>query len=113
MVGLGSAENARRFARALDFPLDLLYAGEGPAHAAHGPQNLGSHSRLLVSAAAIPSAVLYVSLSAVRTHADSTGACYKALGFSPGFGSDLAISPYLKLLPMLMGIGSPGTMQEV
>ena len=29
-----------------------------------------------------------------------------------GFGADLRVSPYLKLLPMLMGIGSPGTMQE-
>ncbi|EIE18540.1 hypothetical protein COCSUDRAFT_60209 [Coccomyxa subellipsoidea C-169] len=69
-VGLGSTENARAFARALDFPLDLLYA-------------------------------------------DSTGAVYRALGFSPGFAPDADVSPYLKLLPMLMGIGSPGTIQEV
>lgn len=48
-----------------------------------------------------------------KLYADPTGACYKALNFSPGFGTDLEISPYLKLLPMLMGIGSPGTLQEV
>lgn len=47
-----------------------------------------------------------------RCCADATGACFRALGFSPGFGADLRVSPYLKLLPMLMGIGSPGTMQE-
>lgn len=46
-------------------------------------------------------------------YADPDGACYTALGFSEGFGADLEISPYLKLLPMLMGIGSPGTIQEV
>jgi len=44
---------------------------------------------------------------------DSTGAMYRALGFSPGFAPDAQVSPYLKLLPMLMGIGSPGTIQEV
>ena len=45
--------------------------------------------------------------------ADATGQCYKALGFSPGFAPDADASPYLKLLPMLAGIGSPGTIQEV
>ena len=45
--------------------------------------------------------------------ADETGQCYKALGFSPGFAPDADVSPYLKLLPMLAGIGSPGTIQEV
>lgn len=38
---------------------------------------------------------------------------YRALGFSQGFAPDANVSPYLKLLPMLMGIGSPGTIQEV
>ncbi|CAL8466035.1 g5571 [Coccomyxa elongata] len=46
-------------------------------------------------------------------HADSTGAMYRALGFSQGFAPNANVSPYLKLLPMLMGIGSPGTIQEV
>lgn len=46
-------------------------------------------------------------------YADPDGACYSALGFSPGFAPDLDISPYAKLLPMLAGIGSPGTIQEV
>ncbi|KAG2483176.1 hypothetical protein HYH03_017968 [Edaphochlamys debaryana] len=41
------------------------------------------------------------------------GALYRALGFSGGFGEDLPVSPYLKLLPMLAGVGSPGTLQEV
>ncbi len=34
-----------------------------------------------------------------------------ALGWSPGFLPDVQVSPYLKLLPMLAGIGSPGTVQ--
>jgi hypothetical protein len=46
-------------------------------------------------------------------YADPTGACYSALGFSPGFAPGADINPYLKLLPMLAGIGSPGTLQEV
>lgn len=41
------------------------------------------------------------------------GQLYQSLGFSPGFAKDLDISPYVKLLPMLAGIGSPGTLQEV
>eukprot|EP00877_Chromochloris_zofingiensis_P011333 jgi/Chrzof1/6453/Cz18g11140.t1 len=69
-VGLGTPENARLFARELNYPLEHLYA-------------------------------------------DPSGACYKALGFNPGFAADVDINPYLKLLPMLMGIGSPGTVQEV
>ncbi|GFR53261.1 hypothetical protein Agub_g16043, partial [Astrephomene gubernaculifera] len=38
---------------------------------------------------------------------------YRALGFSPGLAPDLPLSPALKLLPMLAGLGSPGTLQEV
>jgi hypothetical protein len=45
--------------------------------------------------------------------ADPTGDLYRALGFSPGFAPDANISAYAKLLPMLAGIGSPGTIQEV
>lgn len=43
--------------------------------------------------------------------ADSSAACHKALGYSAGFlpGSD--VNGYVKLLPMLAGIGSPGTVQ--
>lgn len=46
-------------------------------------------------------------------YADASGAAYKALGFNPGFAAGTDVNPYLKLLPMLMGIGSPGTVQEV
>lgn len=46
-------------------------------------------------------------------YADPTGACYKALGFSPGFAPGSDINPYVKLLTMLAGVGSPGTVQEV
>ena len=48
---------------------------------------------------------------AVLSGADPTGACYKALGFSPGFEAPL--NPYVRLLVMLAGIQSPGTIQEV
>jgi hypothetical protein len=44
---------------------------------------------------------------------DPSGELYRALGFSPGFAPDVKISAYAKLLPMLAGIGSPGTIQEV
>mmetsp|Transcript_27734 Transcript_27734/g.46624 ORF Transcript_27734/g.46624 Transcript_27734/m.46624 type:complete len:144 (+) Transcript_27734:1-432(+) len=33
--------------------------------------------------------------------------------FSQGFIPEAPVSPYFKLLPMLAGIGSPGTIQEV
>lgn len=69
-VGLGSVENARKFAELLNFPLDLVYC-------------------------------------------DPSGAAYEALGFSPGFAPEFPVNPYLKLFPMLAGIGSPGTIQEV
>ncbi|KAJ9511517.1 hypothetical protein QJQ45_029825 [Haematococcus lacustris] len=50
---------------------------------------------------------------ATKLFADPSGAAYKALGFNPGFLPDLDISPYAKLLPMLAGVGSEGTLQEV
>jgi len=48
-----------------------------------------------------------------RIYVDQEGNLHKQLGFSGGFGEKLPINPYLKLLPMLAGIGSPGTIQEV
>lgn len=48
---------------------------------------------------------------------DEDGAAYSALGFSNGFQprlpGDKKLNPYLRLLPMLAGIGSPGTIQAV
>lgn len=45
---------------------------------------------------------------------DSTAHLYEELMFSKGFlPENKQVSPYLKLLPMLMGIGSPGTIPEV
>ena len=38
---------------------------------------------------------------------------YQLLQFNKGFLPESNISPYLKLLPMLIGIGSPGTIGEV
>lgn len=43
-----------------------------------------------------------------KLYADPSGACYQALGFTPGFGEGSDLNPYMKLVPMLMGIGSPG-----
>ncbi|CAD7696283.1 unnamed protein product [Ostreobium quekettii] len=48
-----------------------------------------------------------------RLYADPAGECHRALGFNPGFARDADISPYIKLLTMLAGVGSPGTIQEV
>jgi hypothetical protein len=51
---------------------------------------------------------------------DSIAACCAALECSAGFGRESALaeqsnaaSPYLRLLPMLVGIGSPGTLFKV
>lgn len=46
-------------------------------------------------------------------YADPASACHKALGYSPGFLGQSSVNGYVKVLPMLAGIGSPGTMQEV
>jgi hypothetical protein len=46
-------------------------------------------------------------------YADEDARLYKELGFEQGFMPDADVSPYVKLLPMLAGIGSPGTIQEV
>ena len=67
-----------------------------------GPGSTGS-ARLFADAHRLPLASLF---------ADPSGAAYSALDLSPGFAPDLPVSPYLKLLPMLAGIGSPGTLQE-
>eukprot|EP01025_Chloroclados_australasicus_P033082 TRINITY_DN3360_c1_g1_i1.p2 TRINITY_DN3360_c1_g1~~TRINITY_DN3360_c1_g1_i1.p2 ORF type:complete len:286 (-),score=30.02 TRINITY_DN3360_c1_g1_i1:330-1187(-) len=55
----------------------------------------------------------YVGLPVEFIHADETGQAYEKMGFSKGFAPDADVNPYLKLLPMLMGIGSPGTIGEV
>jgi AhpC/TSA antioxidant enzyme len=44
-------------------------------------------------------------------YADPVAACHKALGYNAGFLPDSDVNGYLKLLPMLAGIGSPGTVQ--
>lgn len=46
-------------------------------------------------------------------YADQDGACCEALGFEPGFAPDVEVSPYAKLLPMLLGVESEGTIPEV
>jgi hypothetical protein len=46
-------------------------------------------------------------------YADPVGDLYTALGFSRGALPDAPVSPYAKLLLMLAGIESPGTIQEV
>ena len=48
-----------------------------------------------------------------RLYADEEASAYGQFGFSRGFLPDLPVNPYLKLLPMLAGIGSPGTLQAV
>ena len=46
-----------------------------------------------------------------KLYCDPEAETYKLFGFSRGFLPDVPINPYLKLLPMLAGIGSPGTIQ--
>ena len=139
-VGLGEPEKARRFAELLDFPLDLLYAGgvesvlkvgrvalrgtEGSAPAAllprrpsnpalanlrmqrccplacvfhHPPPNLEEHTERCALCACCAT--------------DPEGELYRALGFNRGFLPDSNVSSYVKLLAMLAGVGSEGTIQ--
>lgn len=46
---------------------------------------------------------------------DASAGLYEELSFGKGFLAQQSdkVSPYVRLLPMLMGIGSPGTIQEV
>lgn len=44
-------------------------------------------------------------------YADPVACCHKALGYSAGFLPESDVNGYVKLLPMLAGIGSPGTVQ--
>jgi hypothetical protein len=47
-------------------------------------------------------------------YVDPDGSLYTKLGFSKGFAPNTeAVSPYVKLLAMLAGLGSPGTIPEV
>lgn len=47
-------------------------------------------------------------------YVDPDGSLYTKLGFSKGFAPNTeALSPYVKLLAMLAGLGSPGTIPEV
>ena len=48
-----------------------------------------------------------------RLFADPTGACHRALGFSPGAFPDSQLPPQAKLLAMIAGVGSPGTIEAV
>lgn len=48
-----------------------------------------------------------------KLYADPDGVCYEALGYEKGFAPDVNVSPYLKLLPMLLGVDSEGTIPEV
>lgn len=46
-------------------------------------------------------------------YCDPRGENYRKLGFNRGFAPDANVSGYLKLLAMLAGLGSPGTIPEV
>lgn len=48
-------------------------------------------------------------------YADASGACHRALGFSQGALPQYAdqLNPYFRVFLMLLGVGSPGTIQTV
>ena len=46
-------------------------------------------------------------------YTDEEGVCHEALGLSKGLAPDADVSANVKLLGMLAGLGSPGTIQEV
>ena len=62
------------------------------------------HAKEFCSKTGLPIANLYIDFEAKS---------YDALKFEKGFMPNANISPYLKLLPMLMGIQSEGTINEV
>lgn len=53
------------------------------------------------------------NFNAENLYLDEEALSYKALKFEQGFSPDLKISPYLKLIPMLAGIQSEGTVAEI
>ncbi len=133
-VGLGSPDQGRRFAQILAFPLELLYAGtqavrwlmSGCASSyAHQvfqrlpgtsgkSQTTGEAGRGRdMHACMLAPPCLPAPSHACAAPADPDGQCCRALGYSAGFAPGARVSAYLKLLPMLAGIGSPGTLQEV
>lgn len=65
-----------------------------------------ANAAVLAERLAMPPSILF---------ADPTAATHDALGFSKGFDPDgpVKLSPYARLLAMLAGIGSPGTIGRV
>lgn len=118
LVGLGEAAKGRRFAELLQFPpelADCLYAG-GRAGWALGAGRWRMRCTTALARWETPPWILNRrqldrAPPCTCLPADPTGDLYRALGFSPGFLPDTNISAYAKLLPMLAGIGSPGTIQ--
>lgn len=75
---------------------------------------------LLASPTAAAAFAGHTRLPVSLLYADERGACYSALGFSPGAGRPGGEAPWLsgaggfaKLMAMCAGIGSPGTLREV
>lgn len=64
-----------------------------------------SQARLFAKLLALP--------GSMPIYADPTGAAARSLGCSRGFGEGVPVSVYAKLLPMLLGFGSPGTIEAV
>eukprot|EP00931_Biecheleriopsis_adriatica_P079866 TRINITY_DN53206_c0_g1_i1.p1 TRINITY_DN53206_c0_g1~~TRINITY_DN53206_c0_g1_i1.p1 ORF type:complete len:344 (-),score=76.78 TRINITY_DN53206_c0_g1_i1:79-1110(-) len=95
--------NAWEYAQQLDFALPEV-------------QNAGA-SILLVGIGGVPQARNFAQLldlpPALKLYADPTGSAAKALGCSRGFGADSSLNGYIKILPMLLGIDSPGTLEAV
>ena len=70
---------------------------------------------VVVALGSLASAREFSSVTGFPPHrllSDSSGSCHLALGYSRGFAAS-GVSPYVRLLAMLAGLGSPGTIQEV
>eukprot|EP00887_Chlorella_sp_A99_P003707 scaffold7.g3707.t1 len=81
--------------------LPLRAAGVGLVAVGLGEPDKGARFAELVG---FPQDLLY---------ADPTGDLYRALGFNRGFAPDAPMPAHAKLLAMLAGLGSPGTIPEV
>ena len=104
-VGLGDPVQARQFCEVHGLPTDMLYSD--PSGAAYSALGFRCAQSCMICPAEIGAMCLS---SRCDTASDSLVARRLC---SPGFAPDANVSAYLKLLPMLAGIGSPGTLQEV
>lgn len=95
----------------LVWPWDRTFTGWIALRKADAAVTRTTASSSLLASAEPPPSTGNASLHNSPSLADPVGDLYTALGFSRGALPDAPLSPYAKLLLMLAGIESPGTIQ--